>query len=165
MHTNTPPHWHDFFQAVGRTFRRPYDEKYDPKRPKYITGWSNRASGFLMVSQMKKLYGFYLLEVKTHFEFGFLNFETRVSAGELALLANIPHPDIPKNDIETAREHNADFYIPGVCLRCGDEVVILLPDKHRILYGASIQLKSTFTRDMKRMLEFGRVDVKSGTEA
>ncbi len=166
MHTDNPPQWHNLFQTVGHTFRRPMDEKRDPKRPKYVTGWNGKASGFFMVSKMPRQIDMFLVEVKTHFQDGFLNFETRVRGSELAVLANIPNrdTDIKIVEVDTARLYDAEFHVPGVCLRRADEVVLLLPDKRHVHYGASIQAKDFFVRDMNRMLRFGRVDVKSECE-
>jgi hypothetical protein len=159
MHTDIHTLWQSHFQPIGHTFRRPSNEKHNPKRPKYVTGWNNKASSIISISKIPKETRMFLLEVTMYFESGHLRFETRIAARELALLAKVdngPSEGIP----EIAEQYGASLYLPGVCLQHDYETIILIPNSERVIQGPSIICNNFFTVDMIDMIEYGHVRTK-----
>ena len=153
--------WEKHYNQIGRTFARPLQESNkDPRRPKYVTYRGNKASAFLTVRKLERTISEFLLTATIHHRGGTMDtIERKLTGAELGVLADDPTRDLNPNDPAYAASFGAEWGLPTLFLRRGNEAIFANPGTGRL--GEAVfcfEVKEFFTLDMRKLLRFGRVD-------
>jgi hypothetical protein len=158
--------WSKFYNPIGGSLSHPRTEKKNPLRPKYVTYIGNKVSGFLTVRKIPES-SLFDVDATKYMRDGSVFINKRLTEQELALLADDPTRDTngrPFNQ-EYLNQFGAQCGYPCRFLRNGPQVIFCNPGTGRL--GEAVfcfEIKDFFTKEMMRMLRFGRVDRVSASE-
>jgi hypothetical protein len=158
--------WRNYYNPIGGSLAHPREERRNPLRPKYATYRGTKASGFLTVQKTPRS-DLFDLDATMYLKDGSVYINKRLTGLELALLANDPTRDSngrPFNQ-EYLAQFGAQCGYPCRFLRYGSQVIFCNPGTGRL--GEAVfcfEIKDFFTKEMMRMLRFGRVDRESASE-
>lgn len=160
MTNTTGRPWNMVWNKVGESFARPFKEsRKDPRRPKYVNRFSKKVTGFMTIEKKARAIDEFIVTVRIFHRGGETAFTRTFKGAELATFADVPNRDLDANDAAYAAEVGADFAIPGLFARKGDQALFPAPGTGRLGDAVFyVQIKPFFSHEMDRMIRTGSVE-------